>query len=100
MIRWKTYGTVGNVDVHYATGVNLSEDQWEEIEANIVNNDSLAWTPAFLEDSVRIRIKDSSSELNDFSGWYFSVTSGLQVSTSIGNAVINNVNIRQPVKSR
>jgi hypothetical protein len=100
MIRWKTYGTVGNVDVHFATGVNPSEDQWEEIDANIVNNDSLAWTPTFLEDSVRIRIKDSSSELNDISGWYFSVTGGLQGSTSTGNAVINNGKIRQPGKSR
>jgi hypothetical protein len=100
MIRWKTYGTVGNVDVQFATGVNPSEDQWEEIDANIVNNDSLAWTPTFLEDSVRIRIKDSSSELNDISGWYFSVTGGLQGSTSTGNAVINNGKIRQPGKSR
>lgn len=100
MIRWKTYGTVGNVDVHYATGVNTSEDQWVEILENIVNNDSLAWTPLFLEDSVRIRIRDSSSELNDISGWYFSVTGGLQSSTSTGNAVINNGKIKQLGKSR
>jgi hypothetical protein len=65
-----------------------------------VNNDSLAWTPEFLENSVRIRIKDSSSELNDISGWYFSVTGGLQGSTSTGNAVINNGKIKQPGKSR
>jgi len=100
MIRWKTYGTVGNVDVHYATGVNTSEDQWVEILENIVNNDSLAWTPLFLEDNVRIRIRDSSSELNDISGWYFSVTGGLQGSTSTGNAVINNGKIKQLGKSR
>jgi hypothetical protein len=89
-IIWTTYGTVGKVDVHYASGVNPSEDQWQEIDANIVNNDSLAWTPTNLGDDLRIRIKDSNSDLQDISGWYFKVTAVQLVNTSDGNEVINN----------
>ena len=100
MIRWKTYGSISNVDVHYAIGANPSDDDWEDIEVNIVNNDSLAWTPSFIADSVRIKIKDSSSELNDVSGWYFNVSSTLLGRTSTGRAVINRGKLKRPGKSR
>ena len=100
MIRWKTYGSISNVDVHYAIGANPSDDDWEDIEVNIVNNDSLAWTPSFIADSVRIKIKDSSSELNDISGWYFNVSSTLLGRTSTGSAVINRGKLKRPGKSR
>jgi hypothetical protein len=100
MIRWKTYGTVGNIDVHYAIGANPSDDDWEDIEVNIVNNDSLAWTPSFIADSVRIKIKDSSSELNDISGWYFNVSSTLLGRTSTGSAVINRGKLKRSGETR
>ena len=100
MIRWKTYGSISNVDVHYAIGANPSDDDWEDIEVNIVNNDSLAWTPSFIADSVRIKIKDSSSELNDISGWYFNVSGTLLGRTSTGSAVINRGKLKRPGKSR
>jgi hypothetical protein len=100
MIRWKTYGPISNVDVHYAIGANPSDDDWEEIEVNIVNNDSLAWTPPFIADSVRIKIKDSNSELYDISGWYFSVSSGLLGRTSTGSVVINRGKLKRSGETR
>ena len=100
MIRWKTYGSISNVDVHYAIGANPSDDDWEDIEVNIVNNDSLAWTPSFIADSVRIKIKDSSSELNDISGWYFNVSSTLLGRTSTGSAVINRGKLKRSGETR
>ena len=100
MIRWKTYGSISNVDVHYAIGANPSDDDWEDIEVNIVNNDSLAWTPSFIADSVRIKIKDASSELNDISGWYFIVSSTLLGRTSTGSAVINRGKLKRSGETR
>ena len=100
MIRWKTYGSISNVDVHYAIGANPSDDDWEDIEVNIVNNDSLAWTPSFIADSVRIKIKDSSSELNDISGWYFNVSGTLLGRTSTGSAVINRGKLKRSGETR
>jgi hypothetical protein len=100
MIRWKTYGSISNVDVHYAIGANPSDDDWEDIEVNIVNNDSLAWTPSFIADSVRIKIKDSSSELNDISGWYFNISSTLLGRTSTGSAVINRGKLKRSGETR
>ena len=76
MIRWKTYGEVSNVNIHYAIGSSLNEDQWVEIESNFANIDSLGWTPSIIADSVRIRIQDTNSKLNDISGWYFSLSGG------------------------
>ena len=107
MIRWETYGAISNVDVYYGIGSNPIDWIMINIEEGEVNNDWFEWTPiriagpdGVFSDSVRIKIEDSDSELNDISGWYFSVTSGLQGSTSIGNAVINNGKIKRPGKSR
>lgn len=80
-IKWKTYGTVDEVDIHYATGKDPAEEDWMEIASNYTNVDSFLWTPAVESDSLRIRIRDLSSynsmdevyETEDKSGWYFSV---------------------------
>ena len=107
-IIWETYGTVGKVDVHYASGANPTEDDWNEIPSNYPNNDTLVWTPTNLGDDLRIRIKDSNSDLQDISGWYFSVSGvpsgntsdGNEVinKTSDGNEVINNSKMKKPGK--
>ena len=99
-IRWKTYGPISNVDVHYAIGANPSDDDWEEIVLNIVNDDSYAWTPTEIADSVRIKITDSNSELNDVSGWYFNVSSTLLGRTSTGRAVINRGKLKRSGETR
>ncbi len=83
-IKWKTYGSVSTVDVHYAIGGNPAESDWEEIAGAEENIDSLAWTPSEESDSIRIRIRDPDSfdekagkyKTEDISGWYFSVTGG------------------------
>jgi len=94
MIRWKTYGEVSNINIHYAIGANVTDDQWQEIESNISNIDSLAWTPSIITDSIRIRIQDSNSELNDISGWYFSTSGGQNFrNTSPINLLLNNSKI-------
>lgn len=96
IIRWKTYGEVSNINIHYALGENVTDDQWQEIESNISNIDSLAWTPSIITDSLRIRIQDSNSELNDISGWYFSISGGQNFRNSspinllFNNTIINN----------
>jgi len=110
MIRWKTYGSISNVDVYYAKGANPIEDNWQRInlEEGIVNNDSLAWpieiplTEAELISGalVRIKIEDSDSEVNDVSGWYFNVYNTLPGRTSTGSAVINRGKLKRPGKSR
>jgi hypothetical protein len=75
--------------VHYASGANPTEDDWNEIPSNYPNNDTLVWTPTNLGDDLRIRIKDSNSDLQDISGWYFSVSGVPSGNTSDGNEVIN-----------
>jgi hypothetical protein len=110
IIRWKTYGSISNVDVYYAKGANPLEDNWQRInlEEGIVNNDSLAWPIEIpltvAEDSsgalVRIKIEDSDSEVNDVSGWYFNVYNTLPGRTSTGSAVINRGKLKRPGKSR
>ena len=110
MIRWKTYGSISNVDVYYAKGANPLEDNWQRInlEEGIVNNASLAWPIEIpltvAEDSsgalVRIKIEDSDSEVNDVSGWYFNVYNTLPGRTSTGSAVINRGKLKRPGKSR
>ncbi|MCH7612117.1 MAG: hypothetical protein IIB45_02015 [Candidatus Marinimicrobia bacterium] len=83
-IKWKTYGSVSTVDLQYATGTDPGENDWVEIESDVVNVDSLSWTPTVNSDSVRIRIRDPNSVDNktgkykteDVNGWYFSVTGG------------------------
>ncbi len=95
-IKWKTYGTVDEVDIHYSTGKNPSENDWVEISSGEANVDSLEWTPNAVSDSVRVRVRDPNSYdeekgkyiAEDISGWYFSVSSGraakLAGSRSIG----------------
>ena len=79
-IQFKTYGNVSNVNIHYALGSELNDDQWQEIATNVAtNSDSLSsypWTPSIIADSVRIRIQEVNSKLNDVSGWYFTITGG------------------------
>ena len=94
MIRWKTYGEVSNINIHYAIGPNINEDQWQEIELNVANIDSLAWTPNIIADSVRIRIQDTNSKLDDISGWYFSISGGQFFgNTAPINLLINDTKI-------
>ena len=94
MIRWKTYGEVSNVNIHYGIGANLNEDQWVEIESNITNIDSLSWSPSVIADSIRIRIQDANSKLNDISGWYFTLSSGRFLGNSSPIYILmNNSNI-------
>ena len=83
-IKWKTYGTVDEVDIHYSTGKNPSESDWVEIVSGEANGDSLEWSPIEQSDSVRIRVRDPNSYdeekgryiAEDISGWYFTVSSG------------------------
>jgi len=91
-ITWETYGDVSTFDVHYASGANPTEDDWEIIKEGHVSNDSITkypWAWSSANDLYRVRIKDSNSDLQDISGWYFSVNAGQVVSTSGGNEVIN-----------
>jgi len=92
-IIWATYGKVSTFDVQYAIGANPSEDDWQPIILNYVSNDSVTkypWTWQSADNLYRVRIKDSNSDLQDISGWYFSVNAGQLGNTSDGNEVINN----------
>jgi hypothetical protein len=100
-IRWKTYGEVSNINIHYAIGSNLNEDQWQEIGSNVTNIDSMAWTPSIIADSIRIRIQDTNSKLDDISGWYFSISSGQFFGNSAPiNLLINDTKIDNTENSR
>jgi len=91
-ITWETYGDVSTFDVHYASGANPTEDDWEIIKEGHVSNDSITkypWAWSSVNDLYRVRIKDSNSDLQDISGWYFSVVPSQLVNTSDGNEVIN-----------
>lgn len=79
VLRWKTYGRISQVDLHYSSGSDpdlTEEDDWTAIGTEISNVDSFSWTPTFTGDSLRVRVSDSNSAVSDMSGWYFSVTSG------------------------
>ena len=92
-IIWATYGDVSTFDVQFASGANPSEEDWETIILNYVSNDSITkypWTWGVADNLYRVRIKDSNSDLQDISGWYFSVNAGQVVNASDGNEVINN----------
>ena len=72
-----------------------------------MNDDWFEWTPIRIagpdgaySDSVRIRIKDSNSELYDVSGWYFSVTVLGPSRIATDNGILNNTRIKRPGKSR
>ena len=91
-IIWATYGDVSTFDVQYASGANPTEDDWQPIILNYASNDSITkylWTWQSADNLYRVRVKDSNSDLQDNSGWYFSVNAGQVVSTSGGNEVIN-----------
>ena len=105
-IRWETYGAISNVDVYYGIGSNPIDWIMINIEEGIVNNDWFEWKPIRIagpegvySDSVRIRIKDSNSELYDVSGWYFSVTEGGTSRIATDNGILNNTRIKRPGKS-
>ena len=99
-IQFKTYGNVSNVNIHYALGAELNDDQWQEIATNVAtNSDSLSsypWTPSIIADSVRIRIQEVNSKLNDVSGWYFTITGGQffrnssPINLLLNNSIIDN----------
>ncbi|MEE8437859.1 MAG: hypothetical protein V3S22_05915, partial [Candidatus Neomarinimicrobiota bacterium] len=87
-IKWKTYGSIAEIDIHYSAGTDpdlTNEDDWKEIISNEANVDSFNWIPAStsginslssaLTDSLRLRIKDSNSSVSDMSGWYFTISS-------------------------
>jgi len=110
-IIWATYGDVSTFDVQYASGANPTEDDWQPIILNYASNDSITkylWTWQSANNLYRVRIKDSNSDLQDISGWYFSVNAGQVVSasggnevinkTSDGNEVINNSKMKKPGK--
>jgi len=101
-IIWATYGDVSTFDVQFASGANPSEEDWETIILNYVSNDSITkypWTWGVADNLYRVRIKDSNSDLQDISGWYFSVNAGQVVNTSGGNEVINNTSDGNEVKN-
>lgn len=107
MIRWETYGAISNVDVYYGIGSNPIDWIMINIEEGIVNDDSLEWKPIRIagpdgafSDSVRIKIEDSDSEVNDVSGWYFSVTALGPSRIATDNGILNNARIKRPGKSR
>ncbi|NOZ76024.1 MAG: hypothetical protein GXO90_11750 [FCB group bacterium] len=85
VLRWKTYGNVSKVNLDYAVGSHViwSDDAiWNPIASEIIANvDSFLWTPITStgisdlslnqRDSLRIRVSDVNSSVNDRSGWYF-----------------------------
>jgi hypothetical protein len=85
-IKWKTFGTVSNVNISYYAGSNPnmeSDDGWINIAEEINNIDSFAWTPSAtgsintmkvsLRDSIRLRVKSPDGKTVDMSGWYFTI---------------------------
>ncbi|MFQ6611921.1 MAG: hypothetical protein ACE5D2_02315 [Fidelibacterota bacterium] len=87
-LKWRTFGTVGKVDIAYSAGTDPSvkkDGDWTTIVSNETNVDSFNWTPkstqginsmsSSLRDSIRIRVKDSNSLTADMSGWYFTISS-------------------------
>ncbi|MFL3024602.1 MAG: hypothetical protein ACJZ1P_01890 [Candidatus Neomarinimicrobiota bacterium] len=98
-IKWKTFGTVPNVNISYYTGSNPNmelDDGWINIVEEITNSDSFAWTPSATEginsmekslrDSIRLRVKSPDGKTVDMSGWYFTINH------SAGKIVNNNKN--------
>jgi len=80
-VKWKTMGDVAKIDLAYSTGAEPADDDWVEIISDTANVDSFNWVPSSTTgvsslssgamDSLRIRISDSNSDLEDISGWYF-----------------------------
>ena len=85
-IKWKTFGTVPNVNISYYAGSNPNmelDEGWINIAEEINNIDSFAWTPSATEgintmnlslrDSIRLRVKSPDGKTIDMSGWYFTI---------------------------
>ena len=109
VIRWKTFGKISTVDLHVATGGDPAESDWLEIATQVVNVDSFLWTPIVTSgintimlnpDSVRLRVSDANSAVEDISGWYFSLTSGGRQSgrQSGGSAWLRDKKIGRPLR--
>ncbi len=86
-IKWKTFGTISQVDLAYYAGTDpdVNKDEgWTDITTELANVDSFNWTPsstaginsmaASLRDSVRIRVKSTDGKVRDMSGWYFTIS--------------------------
>ncbi|RMF06688.1 MAG: hypothetical protein D6762_08945, partial [Candidatus Neomarinimicrobiota bacterium] len=95
VIKWQTYGNISKVNLDYAVGAHTiwSNDAiWNTIATEVTNVDSFVWTPVTStgissltlsqRDSLRIRVKDTGSDVSDKSGWYFKIvdTSGRSAS--------------------
>ena len=85
-IKWRTFGTIGKVDLSYFAGSNPDldkDDGWIDIMTELANVDSFNWTPSgstginsmttALRDSIRIRVKSIDGKVKDMSGWYFTI---------------------------
>ena len=104
-IKWKTFGTVPNVNISYYAGSNPNmelDDGWVNIAEEINNLDSFAWTPSATEginsmekslrDSIRLRVKSPDGKTVDMSGWYFTINH------SVGKIANNNKNNRKLIE--
>ena len=104
-IKWKTFGTVPNVNISYYAGSNPNmelDDGWVNIAEEINNLDSFAWTPSATEginsmekslrDSIRLSVKSPEGKTVDMSGWYFTINH------SDGKIANNNKNNRKLIE--
>ena len=105
VVKWKTYGEISKIDVHYEDATNPG--LWQEIASEIDNKDSVLWSTVdmsgngLIMDRARIRIKDSKNiELYDISGWYFSVGGGMASPIATDNGILNNTRIKRPGETR
>lgn len=86
IIQWKTLGKIKTIDLHYSVGSEPDDDDWVEIITDSANVDSFLWTPSSTigissltaeeSDSLRIRVTDADSDVEDISGWYFRISTG------------------------
>ena len=91
-IKWKTFGSIDNVDLAYYAGTDPDVNQdvgWTEIAKDVSNvrgDNSYNWKPSStteinsmaiaLRDSIRIRVKSTDGKTRDMSGWYFTISHG------------------------
>jgi len=88
-VKWKTFGTISQVDLAYYAGSNPdvdTDDGWTDITTELANVDFFKWTPsatsgisslsASLRDSIRIRVQSTGGLVRDMNGWYFTISSG------------------------
>jgi len=106
-IKWKSYGTIDLVNLHYGVGPDIDPTNvidWTEIQLNVANVDSFLWTPIINEtnqipladrDSLRLRISIPETDIYDISGWYFTVQEGGRQSSGKGKISLNTGIIRQ-----